>query len=223
MKKILSLLLLIGIAQHSYSQVYLGLSSGVSISKIKNDNRYSDLIAHTRFNVEIPIIYKLNKNIAFQSGLSYINMGGTYKIHLMQVNDGLYDSKFFFRLNYLSLPLTFNFSLPLNKYSLYGRAGIYMSYLLSADMKSAESGEKYKKDLKDDQFKIHRFDAGFVFGTGVTRTLGNGFIFFDVRYMIGLCDLNKGLGSNIYVPMKNAFNRSLLLNVGYMFRLGKAE
>lgn len=236
MKRILIIISILLVNLYANGQVYLGLSSGVAITKFKiyessstfNNPKCKSLIG---FNIDMPILFKLNKNIAIQSGLSYLNMGTTIdadysSYNVIDVNDPIYqalitggDTKY--RLNYLSIPLTFNFTIPLNKYSVYARAGGYMSTLLYGTSKRTETKEKRKLDLDDEE--LNTVDVGGIFGLGVTRNIGNGYVFFDAKYMIGTSNLNES--SYLFEPpfgVHELNNRGLFLNVGYMFNLGKS-
>jgi len=150
------------------------------------------------------------------------------KYHVIDINDPIYqslrntDAKY--KLNYLSIPITLKISVPLNKYSLYAKGGGYVSYLLYGKSYEKTKTYNYTRNLNFEEEQIKRLDLGIIFGMGVTRELGPGFLFLDARYMLGLSDLNNS--SNIYsVPfgIQKVHNRGLFLNAGYMFRLGKAK
>lgn len=235
MKKIIVIISFI-ISQQAFSQVYLGLSSGVALTKLRTQNSSSNLNTSsftnlTGFNIEVPALFILNKNLAIQSGIGYINMGSTIDKSLstyfvIDQNDPIYqaltggDTKY--RLNYLSIPLTLKISVPINKYSLYARGGGYLSYLLYGT--SVEKKFDIKRTLDFDEEHLNRMDVGAVLGLGATRELGNGFLFIDAKYMIGLSNLNNS--SNMFsLPfgIQTLNNRGLLINAGYMLRLSKAE
>ena len=145
-------------------------------------------------------------------------MGSTEKINpeYYDANDPVYifqkGKSYHYRLNYLSLPLTCNYIIPIKKYAVYAKAGGYFSYLLNANIKYGHSSDdKVKVDINNGN--IYRSDFGILFGMGATRELSNGFLFFDARYMLGCSKLNKS--------QFHLYNRGLLLNIGYMFNLGK--
>lgn len=225
MKKILLTLTFIIISQYSYGQVYLGVASGVSISKFytKDDSpfEYSSL---PRFNFGFPVLFKLNKNVGFESGISYINMGSTmmYNFNPIDQNDPIYislkDLKYYFNLNYVSVPLTFNYSVSISTYTIYSKTGGYLSYALNGNITNNKNIEKEKINFKEEEIK--KLDLGLVVGIGATRKLGDGFIFLEARYMIGCSNLTND--ANTYSLATIAYNRSLILNVGYMFNLGKS-
>ena len=223
MKTILLVITFFFIFQLTHAQVYVGASSGLSITKLKTDPTYFEYSSLARCNANIHVLYKLNKNIGFESGISYINMGSkqTYYVGPYTSNDDKIYTKSTLRLNYISAPVTFNFYLPVNKFSIYAKAGGYVSYLLNVNIKNDETKEKSNRNLKNDD--LNAVDIGILAAMGITRTLGNGFIFMDARYMIGCANLNNT--DNVYLRYlmsANAFNRSFILNVGYMFNLGKS-
>lgn len=234
MKQIFIITFILFVSQIANAQVYVGLSSGVAITKFKTTSEGPTLNKPSckslvGFNLDVPVLFKLTKNVAIQSGLSYLNMGTTINrdyssYYVIDVTDPIYqallnidDTKY--RLNYLSVPLTCNFSIPLNKYSVYIKAGGYISTLLYGTNKSVESDSKKKLDLGREQ--LNTLDIGGILGGGMSRTIGSGFLFFDVRYMIGISNLNEStdilalsFGSN------EVNNRGVFFNVGYMFNLG---
>ena len=210
---------------NSYAQVHFGLSSGAAVTKFRlKDNFGFDHSALTGFNIGVPTLFKFNKNIALESAIYYLNMGSTmtFNVNVIDANDPIYqsikDTKYYYRINYLSIPLTFNYSIPISTYSIYAKAGGYFSYALNSNVKNNNSNEKDNLDFKDENIK--RTDLGILFGIGVTRELGNGFVFFDARYMIGCSYLARN--KDYYTTTHNAYNRGVFLNVGYMFNLGKS-
>ncbi|WP_018342405.1 porin family protein [Cytophaga aurantiaca] len=225
MKQILIAIGIFFICTQAYSQVYIGLSSGASITKFSGKDqglfKFNSLV---RFNIGIPVLFKLNQHVGFESCISYINMGSTlkYDLKVIDPNDPIYlalkNTELYFALNYLSVPLTFNYSLPISKYSLYAKAGGYFSYALDANITNNKSDDKENFNLKDE--KMRRTDLGLLVGIGGTRELGNGFIFLDARYMIGCSNLTT---DKYYGLRQDAYNRGLFLNIGYMFNLGKAQ
>jgi hypothetical protein len=237
MKRILIIILIFFLNQYANGQVYVGLSSGVSISKLRvydgsnaiNSPKCKKLIG---FDIDASILFKLNKYIAIQSGLSYLNMGtkidGSQSLYrTIDQADPIYQSLIRegdvkYRLDYLSLPLTINFTIPLNKYSVYVKAGGYISSLLYGTSKGKESA--FKRILNFDNERLNTFDWGGIIGIGATRNIGKGYLFFDAKYMIGLSNLNKSnYQYSLPFGMNEINNRGAFLNIGYMFKLSKTK
>jgi hypothetical protein len=235
MRQISICMLLTFIYAYSYGQVYVGLSSGVAITKIRieegteNFNRPESKTL-PGFNMDVPILFKFNKHISLQSGLSYLNMGATLAMNnsyrVIDVSDPIYQSLRYndakYRLNYLSVPITFNYTIPLKYLSVYARAGGYISTLLYGTSKEEDRNSKRTINLNDE--KLNSLDFGSVAGIGITRDLGKGFLFMDAKYMIGLSNLNDSADS-FAVPYGNnkLYNRGGFFNIGYMLNLGKAQ
>jgi hypothetical protein len=237
MKRILIIILIFFLNQYANGQIYVGLSSGVSISKLRvqngsntiNSPKCKNLIG---FDIDASILFKLNKYIAIQSGLSYLNMGTKIdgrnsSYYVINLDNPIYialmgggDAKY--RLNYLSIPITINFTIPLNKYSVYLKAGGYISSLLYGTNKETEIQSKRNLNFGDE--KLNTLDFGGILGIGVTRNIGKGYLFFDAKYMIGLSNLNKSnYQYSLPFGMNEINNRGAFLNIGYMFKLSKTK
>ena len=239
MKRILIVICIFFLNEYANGQIYLGASSGVSITKFRthdvsnknkiNNAKCKNLIG---FNIDIPILFKLNKNIAIESGLSYLNMGTKIDVsqslyRIIDQTDPIYQSLIHdgdakYRLDYLSLPLTIHLTIPFNKYSVYVKAGGYISSLIHGANKS--TGTKSKRNLNFGDEKLNTFDWGGIVGIGATRNVGKGYLFFDAKYMIGASNLNKSnFLYSLPFGMNEINNRGAFLNIGYMINLGKVK
>jgi hypothetical protein len=79
--------------------------------------------------------------------------------------------------------------------------------LVAAILHEEGSGREENKDWKD---QFAGSDFGIIGGVGVSIDVGSGDVYFDVRYCLGLSNIDKaGYGNNT--------NQVLSLNVGYAF------
>jgi hypothetical protein len=221
-----------------FAQIYLGGSAGLSLAKFniaheKSLSKESSTKYLAGLNIEVPILLKINKNVALQSGIGYYNMGSnvypanaSYNVINKQdpIYQALLNTNYNYILHYLSIPLTFNVSIPINKFSLYARAGIYASYLIQGSIKETSTQNKTTYAIKKGDMK--QSDFGTLIGIGATREIGKGYVFLDAKFMIGLNNIYNSSTSNIYYMYANnqkINNRGLCMNVGYMFRISKEK
>ncbi len=236
MKKMFFTSIFIIMSQFIFAQIFIGGSAGLNATRFniqhenKNDGSSTKYI--NGLNIEVPVLFKFNKNIGIQSGIGYYNMGSKIypnftSYNVIDQNDPIYQSllntNYTYRLNYLSAPLTFNVFLPINKFSIYARAGMYASYLIQGKIKENSSQNQNTFDIKKEDIK--QFDFGTVIGIGASRNIGNGYIFLDAKYMIGLNNINNP-NSRLFYMYNNTQkinNRDVSINIGYMFRISKNE
>ena len=234
------------------AQFYVGISGGISLSKFYSPDKnvqygigsnsyysygFKSNIGYPSFS--IPVVYKLNKNISFQSGLSYLNIGSKLQLnsgnlyvrdmadptylYLMSNNNVLNSVN----LQYLSLPLTVKYTIPISGFGFYGRGGAYVSYALGGKFNNndAASYQNYASQsnyyIRNNKVEFsststHHFDAGLLIGTGGQKELKKGYLFIEAMYMIGLYNINTL--SPFYAKTHNSgFN----CTAGYMVAFGK--
>ncbi|MEO0875247.1 MAG: PorT family protein, partial [Bacteroidota bacterium] len=65
---------------------------------------------------------------------------------------------------------------------------------------------------------ISSFDFGLAVGAGVQLEVGPGQIFFDVRYLLGLANLDDSEPEDEQIDV---FNRGIGASVGFLFPIGQ--
>lgn len=127
------------------------------------------------------------------------------------------------RLNYINLPVLAKVSFGPENIKGFVTAGPTFGYLLGGNVKSeVEAGgqtEEETQDLSDDDLEnMNRMDIGLSFGAGVALGAGPGNLNIDLRYGLGLSDINKidGPKPDNYEAAKNGV---FSISVAYLFNL----
>ncbi|MCX6571702.1 MAG: porin family protein [Candidatus Aminicenantes bacterium] len=168
----------------------LGVKGGVSLAKLKwsDDTEASSNLTQPVFGVFAA--FNLNKSFAIQPEIYLLTQGGTFsseaEIGILESVD-LFEYKSFYR--YIHVPILAKVRLmPNEKLNPIIFAGPAVDFLLSAHDKYYINGvfegdEDVKQDLKTTNF-------GLVFGAGVEYMMDKVMLILDVRYDMGLADIN---------------------------------
>lgn len=229
LKKVFLIILLSVIFQTTNAQTYIGGSLGTVGSTFQTSLLPYDAISGLK--VYIPFIFSMNKNLSFNTGLSYLNLGAKQVStwgdkYSMDKYDPIYqgffvtDYTFKSCLNYVSVPFTLNFYQHFRTFSLYERVGGYGSYLVSAKDVVIGPDETNKNVVNLSSGSINRTDAGILVGVGFLQAVGTGKLFLEIEYMHGKSGLYKS-ASAIFPNPSHTFNRALVLNVGYLIQIDK--
>jgi len=151
--------------------------------------------------------YILSNRLSIQTEVNLLQKGEAHNTSVNGVSSDIQEE-----FNYITVPLflkgNFNDELGLGeKWNIYGFAGPYYSYLVSAKCKTTVKGETTKTDITDNSEKN---DWGVVFGGGVSRNLNNGnAIFAELRYDMGLYEI-----SDVNSDLRN---KAINFSIGYRF------
>ena len=173
------------------AQVKFGARAGLNLADIAS--KVNDVKAETKirpaFSVGGLAEFAFNDVVLMDAGLTYSNQGAKAK-----EGDGKYIQ------HTLNLPVWI-------KYDFEGfrpKAGFYMGYILSSQLKEDGKTETVDKD------SYRHFDYGI--GLGVEYNLPNNGLFFEASYNWGLANLTKDGDSKNY-----SNNRVIQVGVGYKF------
>lgn len=134
------------------------------------------------------------------------------------------------RLRYFEAPFLLVYRFPTGKKGLELSAmpGLGLGYAVSAKVVSRSRGESEdqtvrirvtdKIPLKEADFG-ERLDAALLLGLRASQPLGPGRVFVETRYHFGILNLERDAEFSITEGGDKAFNRSLLLRVGYLYGL----
>jgi predicted porin len=192
-------------AQEKGSNVSFGVKAGLNSSSAAISRSYdSDVNALTGFYVGGFAKIKLSEKFAFQPELLYSAQG--YKEYTND-NGYIYDDKV--KLSYLSLPLSFKYTVA-KSFSL--EAGPQVDFLLGAKLNGTYYDPMFLETSTANNADVKNSFQSVVFGLN----LGAGYQFTkeisaNVRYHIGLSD-----AADINATTIN--NRVLQLGVGYTFK-----
>ena len=189
------------------AQIKIGAKAGLNIATLAGD--LEDTKSLIGFHIGAVAEFEITEQFAFQPELVYsiqgtkqendLGLGGT-------IFSGLDDDRI--TLTYINIPLMLKYYVA-DSFSL--QFGPQIGFLMSANAEGSEDGgfgsvEYYDEDIKDSMKSI---DFGLNIGAGYKTEFG---LFADVRYNLGLADINDIDGSD--VKMKNAV---ISVSVGYYF------
>ena len=178
-----------------------GVKAGLNLANISFDPEIEGLSfdAATKFGVGGIILYPLSEVLDLQVEAMYLLKGSKSKI------EG-FDDDFEFNLAYLSVPVMGRYNLGSGDTSPYIAVGPEFGFLLSAKSKFGDEEE----DLKDTTKSI---DLGLNIGAGVSMDMGTMPVFAEVRYSLGLSDINDDPDD----PDTSIKTTGIQLFVGMMF------
>jgi len=188
-------------------QVRFGVKAGMNMeTQSELGQLWDNDEVNTGFLVGGTAEYAFTKNFALQSEINFQKKGEK----VAQEVSGIHTvtSREF---NYINIPLlvkgywSSELGLP-EKWNLFGYAGPYYGYLVSANEKIKANGSTDNTDITDDSIKN---DWGAVFGGGVSYKLAKGSVFADLRYDMGLYKIDNA--------NSDLRNKSLSLCIGYNF------
>jgi hypothetical protein len=207
MKKILLFVLVI-VSQTAIAQWQIGGTAGLTLSNYKSKTPWKE-VSNTGFAFGITSYKQMNPNWAVQLQLTYIQKGYFHKIC-----NTIYDK---LEANYIEIPVMadYSFLLPMKNFKGHTNLGLYTAYWVGAKYKTKgfdENSEPF--DFKKNN--ASRFDVGPLAGFRIEYILNNGSISLDLRYEIGLLDLQKSETDNT----KNS-NRAMIIGLSYIKPFGR--
>jgi hypothetical protein len=225
-KKISLLAAILSFTFTSFGQFSIGVKGGGNMSSWKVTTNTPLVAAGQVFNLGYQYGYVfnfgLNDYVSIQPELLFIQKGVKQQI----IEDSFYgDGEFKFirdlNLNYLELPLLAKLKLSdANGSTFFLTIGPSFGYALNG--KTLTEWTEYEEtetnrsesDSKQNFNQYSRFDMSASFGAGVSFPIGNGDLYLEVRYLMGLSNIlkeenevkysNKGLGviAGFMIPLK---------------------
>ena len=183
---------------------YVGGKAGVSFSNYKSQTPWKEA-TNTGYSFGATAYKQVRNNFGLGAELIYVQKGYYHKI-CNTITDQL-------NANYLEVPLMadYTFLIPgLKNFKGHATVGIYTAYWVSAKYKM----QGYDQDSEEFDFnknKASRFDFGPNAGGRLEYILKNGSVSLDVRYELGLLDLQKRVNDHT-----SNTNRALLIGLNYM-------
>ena len=210
MKRSLLLSILIFSGTIASAQIYfVGIKAGPTLSNYKTKTPWKEA-QNLGYTFGFVGYKQINANIGIGAELQYIQKGYFHKV-CNTITDKL-------KAQYLEVPvmLDYTFIIPgLQNFKLHGNVGVYMAYWLSGKYitEGFDSGGDEDFNFADSDAK--RFDFGPNLGARLEYFLKNGSISLDLRYELGIIDLQNKLNDNT-----NNNNRAFIIGVSYMVPLG---
>ena len=180
-------------AHFSHAQVSIGVQGGVNLSKMDFTN-----------NLDYRFL-KIEYNQGFIGGLALQLMGGdkhagimiefnyTQRGWIVRDTLGTNDTKETNKMSYVEMPVLTHVNIGGGKFRGLFNIGPYIAYALdrSWSFQDFNSGEDISEDYTFDKEKDNRLDFGLIVGGGVEYRLGFGKLQAEVRYTVGLGDVDK--------------------------------
>ena len=155
-----------------------GVKVGLNLANVSFDPKPEGVSfdAVTKFGAGGIMLYPLSEVLDLQVEAMYLLKGSKSTI------EG-FDDDFEFNLAYLSVPVMGRYNLGSGDTSPYIVVGPEFGFLLSAKSKFGDEEEDVKDDFKS-------LDLGLNIGAGVSMNMGATPMFVEVRYSLGLSDIN---------------------------------
>lgn len=207
MKKILSILFILTSTVVS-AQWYVGVKAGPTFSNYKTKTPWKEA-SNIGLNFGATAFRKVNSNFGVSAELQYIRKGYYHKI-CNTITDKL-------NTTYLEIPIMvdYTFIIPtLKNFKGHATLGLYTAYWLSAKYET-EGFDNSSESFDFSKNKASRFDVGPNAGGRIEYMLKNASISLDLRYELGLVDLQKTMNDNTANT-----NRAFILGLSY-FKLLK--
>jgi len=210
--------------------LFIGLSAGTAFSTFKTSKDFTSYDYKVGYKIHVPVIYELNRNLSFSTGLSFMNLGASQHVSLgvkyaMDPNDPIYqgffvnENRFKDHLNYFSIPLTLNINQEFRTFLTYAKIGGYVSYLVSAKEIAIDNTQTYKTKIDLSNGTMNKLDAGILLGIGFVKPVSCGRVYVEAEYMIGKSNVHKS-GNLMFPNPTEILNRSIFFNVGYIIKIG---
>ena len=209
MKYLFTSLLIVSLAFSAKAQFKFGIQAGPNLSSIaaldKTTDEKTDKSPRFSFQIGVLAAYELSPKFTVDLGVNYSKQGTEW--HDAEQNT--------IKLNYLKLPIMFNYPFALGTGQMKVGTGFYYAWALSG--KRISNG--VEEDLVFDSSPYSIFDKsdlGINFRS--TYELANG-INFALDYQLGL----KNIASEQFKDTFGFKNRVVSLSLGYMIKTGKAK
>ena len=165
--------------RHRVTDTYYGLRIGANFSTVNSDDRYLDGGSlRTGLNVGAVVGFQMvaGAPIYFETGLSYVEKGGTGHI------DG---AKFTYKLDYLEMPLVLKYNyIAAPLLSIQPYIGGYIAAGVGGQIK--DFGHRHAYSSFDDE-GFRRFDAGIKVGCGLQFD----HLYAEMGYDFGLSNISQ--------------------------------
>ena len=203
--------MLVAVLAASYAQAQLtfGARAGLNLTNIYQKNGQGNMEGLDwipGFQIGVVADYRLLEDLSIQPGILFATQGAKAETKVSS-----YNAKVTFNLNYIQVPINFQYKRDLNYMKLLVQAGPYIGYGIGGKLKAEISqGTASVSDSRKIKFGSGNGDdfKALDFGFG----LGAGFQFSNIQAVLGY-----NLGIVKLDPDVNAKNIGLGLTVTYLF------
>ncbi len=180
--------------------VYTGFRIGMTVGTVNSDSPYLDgNRAKVGLNAGVVVGTQLTTvaPLYFEGGLYYTQKGGESKYE---------GSKFTYALDYLELPLTFKYKIPVaNDLTVDPLIGGYLALGVAGKIKDFNHRAAYGSFSDDYRDGFSRFDGGLRLGCGLSFDM----LYLEASYDIGLANVGKDYFDDTHT---GAFNLTCGIN-----------
>lgn len=165
----------------------LGVKAGLDISRVSNEDLPSGIEKVSKLGFQGGFVGNLGfgKFLSVQMELLFAQKG----LEISETASGV-TVKAWETVNYLEIPLLAKFSLPAGPVVIYANVGPSFGIGLFGKFGSKpDMGIDQKVTF--DEGGLKRFDFGLLFGAGAGIKVGKGLIYLDLRYGLGISDINN--------------------------------
>ena len=189
---------------------YVGIKAGPTLSNYKTKTPWKE-VSNLGFTLGAVAYKQMSANIGLGLELQYMQKGYYHKI-CNTITDKL-------EAQYLEIPILFDYTfiIPgLKNFKVHGNLGVYTAYWLSGKYQTEGfDTDQSSEDFDFDKSNAKRFDFGPNVGGRLEYFLKNGSLSLDLRYELGLLDLQNKLNDNT-----NNTNRAFIIGISYMKPIG---
>jgi hypothetical protein len=207
MKKLLLMGVIAAAAVTSASaQVSFGPRVGVNFAnQTKEFDDEKDPKSKTGLLLGVAANFAMNDLISIQPELLYSQQGAKAA-----------EGSGTFHANYINLPILVKATFGDGDTKFFANVGPQVGYWMGGKFKSDAGEEDIKFEDDEDGNGYNRLDVGLLAGIGVGRQVGSGMMTVDLRYGLGLSNINK-YKEDLPSDMNKQSNRVLSLSLSYMF------
>ncbi len=216
MKKLVFALFAMTLTFTSFAQLSVGVRAGVNFANQTFEAEGLSISPDglTGLYVSIPVEIGISDKFSVQPELTYLQKGSSTKFDVLG-----FSTESTVTYNYLELPILAKYKfVKTDDLGVYAAAGPSFGYALGGESKVSLQGVEETTDIdfgKEEFEDFNRLDVALNFGAGVEYQAGPGKLVLDLRYMLGLSNLN-GAEDDDATTKNNGFAAS----IGYMFTLG---
>jgi len=212
MRRLLAISMLFTLAAAPGAQaagIAFGAKAGLNVSNFHGDDA-EGLEWMTGFAGGVFMTWSATPVFGLQPEVLYVMNGA---------KDSEGDAEIKFKVDYIQVPVLARIDLPLTGTLLpVLYAGPYVALNVSSNVEACLGNFCGEVDIKD---YTTSSDFGFVIGGGFDAELGVGTLSMDVRYNVGMTDIDDGIAGSIDESLEDLQadlkNQSLMVLVGFSF------
>ncbi len=221
MKRIIVICVLLGtLMSLSAAGYYLGADGGVTFNTVVAGKGYRNYKYDYRvgYKAEVPFLVTFNDYVGLESGVAIYDKNYRYYQKVDVGSSTQVNFDYIIRNGFLSFPLSFRASFPIDDFSLFLSLGGYLGvWLYGGREGTAVNQNDIEVKVKDnvDFSAYNRFDGGLRLRVGADYSFYSFRIYTAFEYLYSLTDMNKKQRNGAYPIHNSTF--SITLGILYRF------